>query len=110
MGHSLLKSCRDQKLPNIFKNFDFVVLVMGSKKKKKVDLGPFSEDEIEEVRKKVPKKGKRDKHGLFPEPWLDAQPYEQDKYDEKSKKDAEREKKVMYDDYYDDYYESTDDF
>jgi len=83
---------------------------MGSKKKKKVDLGPFSEDEIEEVRKKPPEKGKRDKHGLFPEPWLDAQKYYADQHDEKSKKDAAREKKVMYDDYYDNYYESTDDF
>ncbi len=82
---------------------------MGSKKKKKVDLGPFSEDEIEEVRKKVPKKGKRDKHGLFPEPWLDAQKYYQDRHDEKDKKDKERERKQMYDDYYDNYYDPKDD-
>ncbi|NVM53752.1 MAG: hypothetical protein HWN66_08635 [Candidatus Helarchaeota archaeon] len=72
------------------------------KKKKKIDLGPFSEDEVEEVREK-PKKKKWG--GLPDEPWLKKEKYYQDSTDAKDKKDKERERKGMYDDYYDDYYD-----
>ncbi|MHA1267062.1 MAG: hypothetical protein ACTSRS_17620 [Candidatus Helarchaeota archaeon] len=73
------------------------------RKKKKVDLGPFREDEVISVRKK-PKKHK----GLPEEPWLKKEKYYQDRFDEKDKKDAKRELGHMYDDYYDDYYEPWD--
>ncbi len=71
------------------------------KKKKKIDLGPFSEDEIESVQEKPKEK----KYKLPEEPWLKEERYYQDHFDEKDKKDKERERKYMYDDYYDNYYD-----
>jgi hypothetical protein len=74
------------------------------KKKKEPDYGPFSPDEVKSAKKKPVKKMKKDKHGLFPEPWLDGDKYYQDKVEYKDAlgKEPWLEREKFYQDQYDD--------